>query len=120
MSYKCINLFHLVGVFSCFKYIMTLISASRNKLLPLAFTDSWFSFDTSQNLPADSCNMSKELSSLLTSQDFTLFIMASRVHSCPQVQAQPQKKKKKGSFKGEMADDSPREQLSLGMFSNGC
>lgn len=54
------------------KYIMTLISASRNKLLPLAFTDSWFSFDASQSLPADSCNMSKELSGLLTSQDFTL------------------------------------------------
>lgn len=53
------------------KYIMTLISASRNKLLPVASTDSWFSLHTSQNLPADSCNLSKELSSLLTSQDFT-------------------------------------------------
>lgn len=77
--------FILCVVFSCFKYIMTLIPASRNKLLLLAFTNSWFSFDTSQNLPADSCNMSKELSSLLTSQDFPLFIIASRVHSCPRV-----------------------------------
>lgn len=78
--------FILWVVFSCFKYIITLIPASRNKLLLLALTDSWFSQKkTSQNLPADSCNMSKELSSLLTSQDFLLFIIASRVHSCPQV-----------------------------------
>lgn len=76
---------------------MTLISASRNKLLPLAFTDSWLSFDTSQNLRADSCNVSKELSSLLPSQDFTLFAMASRVLHSLEVQAQPQKNNSKKS-----------------------
>lgn len=81
----------------CFRYIMTLISASRNKLLPLAFTDSWLSFDASQNLPADSCNVSKELSSLLPSQDFTLFTMASRVLHSLEVQAQPQKNNSKKS-----------------------
>lgn len=64
-------------------------------MLPLAFTDSWFSFDTSQNLPADSCSMSKELSSLLPSQDFTLFTVASRVLHSLEVQVQPQKKNSK-------------------------
>lgn len=87
-SYKCIDLFYLVGVFSCFKCIMTLLSASRNKLLPLALTNNRFSFDASQNLLTDSCNVSNELSTLLTSQDFAVFTMASKVHSCPRVQAQ--------------------------------
>lgn len=95
----------------CLKGIITSVFVSRNTLLPLAFTDSWFSFDTSQNLPTDSCNMSKELSSLLTSQDFTLFFMASRAGSVS-----------KGSLKGpfEMADDSSRELLPVGMSNNGC
>lgn len=49
-SSSCIDLVYLVGVLWWLSCIMTLMSASRNKLLPLAFTDSCFSFDTAQNL----------------------------------------------------------------------
>lgn len=61
------------------------------ELLSLDFTNSWFSFDTSQDLPIDSYNMSEEISSLSTTQS-SLFIMASEVHSCPRMQVHPQNK----------------------------
>lgn len=110
-SSKWIDLFYLGGVSCCFRYITTLRSASRNKLSPLAFTDSWFSFDTSQNLPADSCNVSKERSTLLPSQDFTLFIVALRVLHSLEVQALPQK--------NNLRKSPPNVQLKELMITHG-